>query len=125
MRDKYVKKTLTDMMLEALAGAKEAGLIVLEKTPAVIVESPREEGHGDFASTVALGMAKTEGKPPRKIAEIIRDSIKDAEGIIDRVEIAGPGFMNFFLKADAWLGVLRDIERQGGSFGHSHVGNGK
>jgi arginyl-tRNA synthetase len=120
-----VKKTLTDIILEALSSAKEAGLVSLETTPAVIVEAPREEGHGDFATTVALGMAKSEGKPPRKIAEAIKDCIKDTEGVIEKVEIAGPGFLNFFLKPDAWLGVLKDIERQGGSFGHSHVGKGR
>jgi arginyl-tRNA synthetase len=88
-----VKKTLTDIILDALASAKEAGLISLVTTPAVIVEAPREEGHGDFATTVALGMAKSEGKPPRKIAEAIRDCIKDTEGVIEGRDCrAWPGF---------------------------------
>ncbi len=120
-----MKNTVTDLILDALETAKEAGELKLDTMPAVSVEVPREAGHGDFACTVALGLAKTEKKSPKLIADTIIRHIKDTRGDIEKIEVAGPGFMNFFLTQGAWHGVLGEIERQGGSFGHSHVGAGK
>ena len=120
-----MKKTITDLILSALESAKAAGELKLEKAPTVIVEAPKEAGHGDFATTVALSLAKSEGTSPRRIAEVIMKNIADAEGVIDKIEIAGPGFLNFFLRETAWLGVIQDVESQGRYYGHSHVGNGR
>jgi len=120
-----VRQTITDMVIDALETAKKAGELLLVNMPAVTVEAPREAGHGDLATTVALALAKAEKKPPRAVAEVIKKNIKDPDGAIDKIEIAGPGFINFFLKPSAWLEVLSEIERQGRSFGHSHVGHGK
>lgn len=120
MKDKIIR-----LVISALESAKGAGELLLEDMPEVPVEVPREEGRGDFATTVALSLARSEKKPPRAIGETIRKHIKDKEGIIDKIELAGPGYLNFFIKAGAWLGVLKDVERGGRSFGHSHVGDGR
>ena len=120
-----MRQTLIQLITGALNSAKEAGELSLVDMPAVSVEKPKEAGHGDFATTVALGLAKPEKMAPRRIAEIITANINDPSGRIEKVEIAGPGFINFFLKDDAWRGVLYDIERQGKSYGHSHVGHGR
>lgn len=120
-----MKHSLTDMIISALESAKASGALKLEKLPAVSVEVPREQGRGDFATTFALGMAKSEGKSPRDIAAIIKEHIKDDEGVFEKIEIAGPGFMNFFLKPSAWLAVLRDIDELGGGFGGSKLGGDK
>jgi len=120
-----LRQTLIQLITGALNSAKEAGELSLVDMPAVSVEKPKEAGHGDFATTVALGLAKPEKMAPRRIAEIITANINDPSGRIEKVEIAGPGFINFFLKDDAWRGVLYDIERQGKSYGHSHVGHGR
>ena len=120
-----MKATITELILAAIESAKESGELSAEKAPSVTVEAAKEAGRGDFASVVALVMAKAERKAPRQVAEIIKAHIKDTEGFIEKIEIAGPGYLNFFLKPDAWLSVIRDVERQGRSFGHSHIGNGK
>ena len=120
-----MKATITELVLSAIDSAKKAGELSAEKVPSVTVEAPKDAGRGDFASVVALAMAKAERKAPRQVAEIIKAHIKDIEGFIEKIEIAGPGYLNFFLKPGAWLSVIRDVERQGRSFGHSHIGNGK
>src|SRR5512134_3372486 len=97
-----MKHTVTDILLQALAHARDAGELKLDAHPAITLETPREKNHGDLATTLALTLAKTEGKPPRKIAEIILSHIADPEGMIARTEIAGPGFINFFLRQDRW-----------------------
>lgn len=120
-----VKQKITDMITDALNRAKEAGALVLSEMPNIVVEVPKETGHGDFACTVALTMAKPERKAPKTVADAIVKHIADPDGVLEKVEVAGPGFLNFFLKNSAWHGTLKDIERQGGSFGHSHIGGGK
>ena len=120
-----MKYTVTELILRALESAQGAGELSPGDMPQVIVEIPKEGGHGDFACTVALTMAKQQKKPPRQIAETIKRHVKDDGGMLDRVEIAGPGFLNFFIRPQAWTGVLADVERQGRSYGHTHVGHGK
>jgi arginyl-tRNA synthetase len=120
-----LKDKVFGIIHNALLKAKESGALSLPEIPQIVLEAPKEAGHGDFATTVALQLAKTEKKPPRQIAEIIKDAIEDAEGILEKIEIAGPGYLNFFIKDSAWLGVLHEIERQGIEYGHCHVGNEK
>ncbi|MGC2424708.1 MAG: arginine--tRNA ligase, partial [Nitrospirota bacterium] len=132
MKDKVLR-----IVHNALLKAKKTGGLSLHEMgylsratakteiPQIVLEAPKEEGHGDFATTIALSLAKSEKKPPRQIAEIIKNAIEDAEGILEKIEIAGPGYLNFFIKDSAWLGVLHEIERQGMEYGHCHIGNCK
>src|SRR5512143_897675 len=91
-----MKQTLTEILLQALRRAKEKGELKLESQPVITLDAPREKTHGDLATTVAMALAKPEAKPPRRIAEIIVGNIRDDEGIIEKTEIAGPGFIIFF-----------------------------
>ncbi len=120
-----MKQTVTDILLQALAHAREAGALKLDAHPAITLETPREKNHGDLATTLALTLAKAEGKPPRKIAEIILSHITDPEGVIARTEIAGPGFINFFLRQDRWRETLFDIDAEGDRYGLPDVGKGE
>jgi arginyl-tRNA synthetase len=120
-----MKQTLTEILLEALKRAKDKGDLKLETLPVIILETPKDKNHGDLATTVALTMAKTEGKPPRKIAGTILANIQDEEGIIARSEIAGPGFINFFLKQDRWRKTLFDIDDQAHEYGLKDIGRGE
>ena len=120
-----MKETVTDVLVRALSRAKEKGELKLEKQPPVILESPRDKGHGDLATTLALVLAKPEAKPPRKIAEIIISNIMDEAGIIEKTEIAGPGFINFFFKQDRWKQTLFDIEIEGDRYGLKDLGKGE
>src|SRR5512142_3446577 len=97
-----MKQTLTEILIQALRRAKENGELKLESQPAITLDTPRDKTHGDLATTLAMVLAKPEVKPPRKIAEIIVGNIRDDEGIIEKTEIAGPGFINFFFRQDRW-----------------------
>src|SRR6266568_9494297 len=112
-----MKQTLTEILLQALNRAREKGELKLETQPAIILDTPRDKTHGDLATTLALVLAKPEAKPPRKIAEIITRNINDAEGIIEKTEIAGPGFINFFFRQDRWKKALFDIDAEGPAYG--------
>jgi len=120
-----MKQTITEILLEALNRAKEKGELKLETLPVITLETPKDKNHGDISSTFALSMSKREGKPPRKIAETILANIQDEEGIIARTEIAGPGFINFFLKQDRWRQTLFDIDSQAHEYGFKDIGGGR
>jgi arginyl-tRNA synthetase len=120
-----MKQTVTEIILEALARAKSKGELKLDTQPAITLETPKDKNHGDMSSTFALAMAKIEGKPPRKIAEIVLANLQDEDGIIEKTEIAGPGFINFFLKHDRWRKTLFDIDSEAHEFGLKDIGKGE
>ena len=78
--------------------------------------APRQKDHGDFATNVALTMAKSAGRPPREVADAIVAALPPA-GFVERVEVAGPGFINVFVTDDWLLDVLREIAAEGERFG--------
>ncbi len=117
------KRHLQAAVKQALQAALANGEIKLEAIPEVALETPRDSGHGDFASNIALVTAGQAKKPPREVAEIIVSHIDSPE--IDRVEVAGPGFINFFLRSDWLHAVLKDIEEQGEDYGNSEHGAGE
>jgi len=120
-----MKQTLTEILLHALTQAKEKGELKLETQPAITLDTPREKSHGDLATTLAMTLAKPESKPPRKIAEIIIRNIEDRDGILQKTEIAGPGFINFFFKQDRWKKTLFDIDAEGSRYGLTDIGKGE
>ena len=120
-----MKQTLTEILLQALARAKEKGELRLETQPAITLDTPREKSHGDLATTLAMTLAKPESKPPRKIAEIIIRNIEDRDCVIQKTEIAGPGFINFFFKQDRWKQTLFDIDTEGARYGLMDIGKGE
>lgn len=120
-----MKQTLTEILLQALEAAKSKGELTLSINPAIILEAPREKSHGDLATTLALTLAKSEGKPPRRIAEIVIRNIVDQSKFLEKTEIAGPGFINFFLNQNYWQETLFDIEKQGSRYGLPDIGRGE
>ena len=91
----------------------------------VVIERPRDPTHGDFATTLALTLAKTLGEKPRAIAERLVANIELPSGLVSRTEIAGPGFINFFLAGQQVVGVLPAIIAAGQDYGRSDVGKQK
>ena len=120
-----MKQTVTEILLQALTRAKQKGELKLETLPAISLDTPREKSHGDLATTLAMTLAKPESKPPRKIAEIILANIQDEDGVIEKTEIAGPGFINFTLKRDRWKKTLFDIDSEGPGYGLKDIGHGE
>jgi arginyl-tRNA synthetase len=120
-----LKQTLTEILYRALTRAKEKGELKLETQPTITLDIPREKSHGDLATTLAMVLAKPEAKPPRKIAEIIVSHIQDEDGLIEKTEIAGPGFINFTFKQDRWRKTLFDIASEGPVYGLKNIGKGE
>ncbi len=125
-----MQTALARAVAAAVAGAAAEGrlppeaLEILEGLGDGHVEVPRESGRGDFASTAALRLAGPCRLAPRQAAEVVVSRL-DLSGLpVDRVEVAGPGFLNFFL-APGWLsGVVDRIRAEGPAYGRSDVGRG-
>ena len=81
----------------------------------IIIEKSKDTTHGDYASNVAMKFARAFGKPPRDVAQLIVDNL-DLDGI-DKIEIAGPGFINFFMKNDSLQAYVSKILKDGDNFG--------
>ncbi|MEI6916371.1 MAG: arginine--tRNA ligase, partial [Armatimonadota bacterium] len=117
------KDRVTQAIRSALETARTQGLINFSGTPAIDIETPRNKEHGDFSCNIAMALAREAGMPPRQIAEHVVSSL-GANGLIDKTEIAGPGFINFFLKP-TWLhDVVRQIDIEGSAYGQSDAGKG-
>jgi len=103
----------------AAAGVLPAGI----DQSRVVVEPPRDAAHGDMATNAAMVLAKDAGKKPRELADAISSRLR-ADALIDKVDVAGPGFINLTLKPAAWVDELRTILRAGKQYGRSAIGNG-
>jgi arginyl-tRNA synthetase len=109
---------------EAGHALKKAGVLPAEvEFGNLTVEPPRDASHGDIASNAAMVLAKQAGMPPRALAERFAAELKD-DPDIEKIDIAGPGFINLTLRRDAWPKVLRSVLEQGEAFGASAAGGG-
>jgi len=94
----------------------------LDRVSVVPTKTPE---HGDFATPVALGEAKRLGISPRDLAERIVASVEDPERLIERLEIAGPGFINVFMARSQWHDILRRALQEDMQYGLSDAGAGR
>jgi arginyl-tRNA synthetase len=120
-----LKKTLRDLITAAAANARDVGELTFDALPAFEVEAPKHADHGDLATNLALVLAKQAKLPPRKVAEIITKNLAAPPGLLDKVEIAGPGFLNFFINDAYWYGVIPEIHQLGPAYGNSEMGAGQ
>ncbi len=120
-----MKKKLAQLLKKAITLCFEKGLLTECALPFIEVELPRENAHGDYATNLAMMLASTQKRNPRKIAEHIIDALDDAEGILESVEIAGPGFINFFIKKEFWTTLLKDVDELAERYGASTLGQGE
>ncbi|MFP4198181.1 MAG: arginine--tRNA ligase [Halanaerobium sp.] len=118
-----VEAELISFLVESVKKAIYDGDLDLEKVPEVSIEVPREKGHGDYATNLAMVLAGQAGMNPRRIAEIIVENFESE--IVEEVSIAGPGFINFKLK-NAWLwNNLKIINKRAEDYGKIDAGRGK
>ncbi|HHT74234.1 MAG TPA: arginine--tRNA ligase [Firmicutes bacterium] len=118
------REKLHGLILKAISDAVEAGDLSSYEVPEFVLEVPKDPNHGDFASNVALVSAKAARRAPRDVAEALVKHIPVGT-FIAKVEVAGPGFINFFLSQE-WLGdILRAVEMQGENYGASNYGQGE
>lgn len=103
----------------------DAGIVQKDELPEITLEIPREKNHGDFATNIAMQLAGIAKKAPRQIAEEIVQTLDQEGASIEKVEIAGPGFINFFMKSDFLSNIVPHILEKGKSYGFSKVNEGK
>ncbi|MDP2863578.1 MAG: arginine--tRNA ligase [Desulfobacterales bacterium] len=120
-----MRQKLADIILFAARKAFEKGKLVSGEFPAVEIGEPKTATHGDFSTNFAMVMASAQKMPPRKFAEIITGEIEDQSGLIEKTEIAGPGFINFFVKQNSWHPVLKQVFADDDKFGSCDIGDGK
>lgn len=89
------------------------------------VEVPKHENQGDFSTNMALVLAGIEKKNPREIAAQVVERLKNVQELIERVEIAGPGFVNVTIKESVWQQLLKEIDDQQESYGRSNIGGNR
>ncbi len=119
-----MKAHVYTLLAQALDQLRQDGLLPADAPADIPLERTRDRSHGDFASTIALALAKTARRPPRELAERIMAALPASDGVA-RVEIAGPGFINFFLTPNAYQAVVNTILDQGDAFGRSDLGAGR
>jgi len=120
-----MKQKIKNMIYNAFKDAYDKGDLLSSDFPEIEVEETKTESHGDFSTNISMVMASIQKMPPRKIANAIIKNINDPDGILDKTEIAGPGFINFFLNKNSWHPVLQKIHEQDALYGASDIGKGK
>ena len=120
-----MKHKIKAMILYAMTDACQKGALIYAAFPDPEIGEPKLEAHGDFSSNIALTMASAQKTAPRKIAEILVRHLNDTEHILAKTEIAGPGFINFFINPAAWHPVVREIHKKDRNYGTSDIGAGK
>jgi arginyl-tRNA synthetase len=119
-----LKQIINDLIAEALLALQQASRIPSDLDIKIQVTPAKEASQGDFACNIALVLAKPAGMAPRALAEAIVEQLPRA-GSIERVEVAGPGFINFFVDSTASHAVLQQIREQAERFGASRLGQGR
>ena len=110
---------LSEAIERVINDARKAGALIADAPESVPLERPKNREHGDYATSIALALAKSAGKPPREIAELIATGLRSLE-IIDRVDIAGPGFINITLAKATQGAIVINILENNVKFG---IGN--
>jgi arginyl-tRNA synthetase len=119
-----VRELAAALVRDALAAAVEAGEVRLADVPEVRVERPRDPSHGDWATNVAMVSAKAANMNPRQLAETIAAQMSGHDDV-SAVEVAGPGFINIRLSANALQRVLTEARVAGSDFGRIDEGAGR
>ena len=120
------ENSLREAVKAALSKAMEQGELAANAAlPEIGVEIPADRAHGDYACNAAMACARAFRQPPRKIAEIILKNLDLSGTYFEKAEIAGPGFMNFFLSRKFYSDILRDVLALGEAYGRSDFGGGK
>jgi arginyl-tRNA synthetase len=125
-----MKTKIRTMLLDAARTAFEKGLLPSNQVPEFEVETPKHEGQGDFSTNFAMVSAKLQKMAPAKIAKSLVEAISDTPhtplgSVVEKIEVAGPGFINFFLSPGAWHPVVDQVLKQDATFGASAIGSGK
>lgn len=119
-----MKHEIKTLLTQAVSTLKTSGELPADIEANIQITRTRDQSHGDFACNLAMMLAKPAGKNPREIAQLLINALP-THGHIDRVDIAGPGFINFFVSQASSLSVINDVIKQGETYGLSNIGAGR
>ncbi|VAW56363.1 Arginyl-tRNA synthetase [hydrothermal vent metagenome] len=119
-----MKNTLQNLLQLALDNLKTQGIIATDISPDIQITRTKDKTHGDFACNLALMLAKPAKKNPRELAQCLIDALPEDKNL-DKVEIAGPGFINFFISQSNTLSIINTVNTQAGRYGLSDIGAGR
>ncbi|GAB2714507.1 arginine--tRNA ligase [Halomonas garicola] len=119
-----MKDTIISLLESALGALKQQGVLPDDLQPAIKVDQTRDKAHGDYATNLALATAKPAGMKPRELAEAIIGELPENDAV-QKTEIAGPGFINFFAATDAAAQIVAQVLDSGDAFGRSLIGQGE
>ncbi|WP_372958725.1 arginine--tRNA ligase, partial [Marinobacter sp.] len=119
-----MKNTVTELLGAALAALQSEGTLPADQSFTPQVGNTRDKAHGDYACNIALVAAKAAGCPPRKLAEALVERLPESPAVA-KVEIAGPGFINFFMTAESAVSIAGEVLRQGAGFGRNNDAQGE
>lgn len=120
-----MKNIIRQLILDAANKAFEKNELNTGNFPEFAIEEPKADAHGDLSTNFAMVNAKVQKMAPKKIAEILIRYIGNDNLVIEKTEIAGPGFINFFIRPAAWYPVLIDIYKKDTQYGFSDAGKGQ
>ncbi|RKQ31544.1 arginine--tRNA ligase [Oceanobacillus halophilus] len=110
---------------EIIEAVIKANLATKEQLPDIVLEKPKDKSHGDFAANIAMQLARIAKKAPRQIADDIINHLDQTKASIEKVEVAGPGFINFFMKNDFLGDIIPTILKAETEYGRTNAGNGE
>ena len=119
-----MKHDIQTLLTQATTSLKNNGVIPSDFSPNIQLSRTKDRSHGDFACNLAMMLAKPAGKNPREIAQLLIDALPKHEQI-DKVEIAGPGFINFFVSQSNTLEIINTVNTQAETYGLSNIGAGR
>ncbi|GAA3907559.1 arginine--tRNA ligase [Halomonas cibimaris] len=119
-----MKDTIISLLESAVSALKQQGVLPDDFQPAIKVDATKDKAHGDYATNLALAAAKPAGMKPRELACAIIAALPESDAV-QKTDIAGPGFINFFAATDAAAQIVAQVLDAGDTFGRSMIGQGK
>ncbi|MFY9178397.1 MAG: arginine--tRNA ligase [Venatoribacter sp.] len=119
-----MKAQIAELLTQAIASLQQQAVLPEEVTPRIVMENTRDKAHGDLATNLAMTLAKAAGKNPRELAQLIVAALPE-NSLIAKTEIAGPGFINFFLSDASTASLVQAVLEQGVNYGRNNNGKGQ
>ncbi|MEK9766672.1 MAG: arginine--tRNA ligase [Thalassolituus sp.] len=119
-----MKPQIAELLSAAVSVLKEQNVLPQDLEPRIQVDNTRDKAHGDLATNLAMMLAKPAGKNPRELAQLVVDALPESS-LIEKTEIAGPGFINFYLSDESTSALIKAVLEQKNDYGRSNVGEGK
>ncbi|OCA82357.1 arginine--tRNA ligase [Bacillus sp. FJAT-27225] len=120
-----VEQMQQNLKNEIKAAVLKAGLATEEQLPDVVLETPKEKAHGDYSTNMAMQLARVAKKAPRIIADAIVENFDRSKASIEKIELAGPGFINFYMDNSYLTGLIPNVLEAGDGYGETNVGKGQ